>query len=391
MSFFPKKPVARAVSLTALAIAGCGGLFFAAESGALVSWSLPYFKPWQVLTLASWGINNLAIFSGGRLDGPELDDPNLSPLPAVRYFMPAGWAFAIWGPIILGEAALALYQALPLSSVSAAAGWLVSLSPWLASAFLLQSSWCLSFREWARDAGLLWFPAALLGGTAVCLGGAHHVVRGALAAGDLSTLQYCLVHLPVSLHFGWVSCATLVNFNSYISLLSFSDKGKLNFSLASIAAAVGLGIAVTGGTGDPVYAGVVAWALSAVASEKGWGRMKQPIVDETDGVTPPPNAVSPAATTVSPLLPPAPPSQGKVEASTLETQALAAKVGAAVSACTAGKVEASTLETQALAAKVGAAVSACTAVATPLVLKSIRDTFRSEMSDMSVPTEEAIC
>ena len=44
------QPVARAVSLTALAIAGCGGLFFAAEGGALVSWGLPYFKPWQVRT-----------------------------------------------------------------------------------------------------------------------------------------------------------------------------------------------------------------------------------------------------------------------------------------------------------------------------------------------------
>ena len=65
-----------------------------------------------------------------------------------------------------------------------------------------------------------------------------------------------------------------MNFNSYISLLSFSDKGKLKFSLASVAAAVGLAVAVTGSTGDPVYAGVVAWALSAVASEKGWGRMK---------------------------------------------------------------------------------------------------------------------
>ncbi len=71
-----------------------------------------------------------------------------------------------------------------------------------------------------------------------------------------------------------MSCATLVNLNSYIALLHFSDKAKLNFSLGSIAAAVGLAAAVTGSTGDPVYAGVVAWALSAVASEKGWGRMK---------------------------------------------------------------------------------------------------------------------
>ena len=62
----------------------------------------------QALTLVSWGINTAAIFAGGRLDtelskgkepsGEEKDEP----LPVVRYFMPAGWAFAIWGPIILG-------------------------------------------------------------------------------------------------------------------------------------------------------------------------------------------------------------------------------------------------------------------------------------------------
>lgn len=78
-----------------------------------------------------------------------------------------------------------------------------------------------------------------------------------------------------SLHFGWVSCATLVNFNNYIALIPrFSDNAKLRFSLGSIAAAVSLAVAVTGKTGDPVYAGVVAWALSAVASEKGWAAMK---------------------------------------------------------------------------------------------------------------------
>lgn len=52
--------------------------------------------------------------------------------PAAR---PPRWLFFLRAS---GEAALAVYQALPLSSVSAAAGWLVSLSPWLASAFLLQ-------------------------------------------------------------------------------------------------------------------------------------------------------------------------------------------------------------------------------------------------------------
>ena len=60
------------------------------------------------MTLVSWGINTAAIFAGGRLDS-ELSKGNEpsgeakdEPLPVVRYFMPAGWAFAIWGPIILG-------------------------------------------------------------------------------------------------------------------------------------------------------------------------------------------------------------------------------------------------------------------------------------------------
>lgn len=33
---------------------------------------------------------------------------------------------------------MAIYQALPLESVALSAGWLSAISPWLASAFLLQ-------------------------------------------------------------------------------------------------------------------------------------------------------------------------------------------------------------------------------------------------------------
>lgn len=66
-------------------------------------------SPLQALTLVSWGINTAAIFAGGRLDTelskgnkPSGEAKDEQPLPVVRYFMPAGWAFAIWGPIILG-------------------------------------------------------------------------------------------------------------------------------------------------------------------------------------------------------------------------------------------------------------------------------------------------
>lgn len=60
-----------------------------------------------------------------------------------------------------------------------------------------QSLWCLSFRVWARDAGLLWLPALMLGGTAVTLGGGHAVLREAWFARDIELPQYLAAHLPL--------------------------------------------------------------------------------------------------------------------------------------------------------------------------------------------------
>lgn len=58
--------------------------------------------------MGSWAVNTAAIFGGGRLDsspkgGETTEGSKSAELPVVRFFMPAGWAFAIWGPIILGE------------------------------------------------------------------------------------------------------------------------------------------------------------------------------------------------------------------------------------------------------------------------------------------------
>ncbi|CAN0254026.1 unnamed protein product, partial [Hapterophycus canaliculatus] len=73
-----------------------------------------------------------------------------------------------------------------------------------------------------------------------------------------------------SLHFGWISCATLVNLNGYFASISMLSNGfKLGMSLLSIFAAVVLGAAVTIVREDPVYMFVIAWALCAVGSSSG--------------------------------------------------------------------------------------------------------------------------
>ncbi|CAM9394899.1 unnamed protein product, partial [Ascophyllum nodosum] len=154
------------------------------------------------------------------------------------------------------------------------------------------SLWCASFRPWAKEAGLLWLPAVLLGGVAVALwlpavllggvavalGGAHGVLRDAWFAGDIDVTKYIVAHLPlrrVLLHFGWISCASLANLNKYFAnVKSFSNRDKLALSITTVVAAVILGAVITLVREDPVYAGVVAWALWAVGSEAGWRGLK---------------------------------------------------------------------------------------------------------------------
>ncbi|CAM9852811.1 unnamed protein product [Ascophyllum nodosum] len=327
MSFLSDlQPIPRAITITLIAAAGCTGIYFAAKTGALVNWPLPFY-PWQILTLVAWAVSKSAIASGGRLDGgaigaeiPSGSKEGSTTSESPHYFMPAGWAFAIWAPILLGETALAIYQALPTHGVAKATVWLSLLSPWLSAAFLLQACWCASFRKWAKDAGLLWFPTLLLIGTALCLDRAHHVLRVAESAGSVSLLQYFLVNLPVSLHFGWITCAALVNLNKYIGGVSrFSNNVKFAFSMVSIAIAVLLAVGVTAKTGDPVYAAVVAWALLAVAGKGGAENMERPGVTDMASAPEEPNTDTPLMTT-----------SGGVESSKLKSEAVVSWVGAGI-------------------------------------------------------------
>jgi len=50
-----------------------------------------------------------------------------------------------------------------------------------AAACGLQALWCVAFRAWARAPRHMWVSAALLAAEAVTLGGAHRVLRTAVA------------------------------------------------------------------------------------------------------------------------------------------------------------------------------------------------------------------
>ena len=210
----------------------------------------------------AWFMNKIAVRIPGRSDGKTWKESSAP----VRFFTPSAYAFAIWAPIFLGELLLTFYQLGSGRLAPQLQPFLAKLAPPLAQAFTAQSLWCVAFRPWVGR--MQFVPSALLALTALGLSRVHTVLREAVAAGVMRPWDYVIVHLPLSLHFGWITAATLVNLNGWFAVSPRLRTGdKLGLALASINIAVTLGSQVTLASGDPVIALVVAWALYAVADD----------------------------------------------------------------------------------------------------------------------------
>lgn len=145
----------------------------------------------------------------------------------------------------------------------------------LANAF--QSLWTAAFRP--KYTGISKFVSpALLGGAAYSLSRAHAAI--CCAANHLSFGQYLLFGLPISLHFGWVTAASLVNLNGAVATYSdaVSAETVALVGHVSVIGAATLGVVITLTRTAPVYGGVLSWALLAVAD--GMGKRIQETKDE---------------------------------------------------------------------------------------------------------------
>jgi predicted branched-subunit amino acid permease len=171
---------------------------------------------------------------------------------------PSGWAFAIWGPIYLGEAAFVAAQLLA-GDGTALANALPNVTAPFVAANLVQSLWCASFRPSYSEGWSKWISAFMLGGTAYSLSFVH-------AAGLAENAVGWYWFLPMTVHFGWTTAATLVNLNgSFAMQESTSDRTIVAVGHASALTAAALGVGVTLGQASPAYGLTVAWALAACA------------------------------------------------------------------------------------------------------------------------------
>lgn len=174
---------------------------------------------------------------------------------------PAGWAFAIWGPIFLGEAVFVTAQ-LFLQESSPIAPMIRDISIPFMFAHIFQMLWSAAFRPKYKG-NLMYISASLLGATAFSLSKAHLIFT---LTNSFSIGEYMLYFFAMSLHFGWTTAATLVNLNgAFASNPNASSNSIAIFGHMSVIAAICLGLFVTFRREAPVYGGTIAWALFAVA------------------------------------------------------------------------------------------------------------------------------
>jgi len=270
--------------------------YFRATSTIIVSASIPFiasilnenfrskadialfvpFCPWQILNLLSFAINMFAVTVPGRVDQQQAAPQTPKD---IRFFTPAGWAFAIWAPIFLGEAFISLYQCLPYNFMKESRLF-SNISPYWVTAMSLQSIWCSAFRPWAVDNGFLWIPASLLTATGLALFEVNRIMQ-LEAKTNLGVWGYIFLSIPVSLHFGWISAASLVSWNGVLASTKMKIEIKLACAFFSAYLATGLGAFLSFYQRDPIYAFVICWALAAVADKKGWEKLNGAIDDAT--------------------------------------------------------------------------------------------------------------
>jgi hypothetical protein len=234
--------------------------------------SLGLLKVFNILAFAT---NVAAVSVPGRIDGDQEDkmrSGDLNPTAETTSLMssaqaekreadpmaqrerslvlPAGWAFAIWGPIYLGEAAFCAAQFVDAANLSAT---LPQVTAPFVAANLVQALWCASFRPSYNEGWHKYVSVAMLGGTACSL---------SQLPGDLSWF-----FVPMVMHFGWTTAATLVNLNGSLAMeKNVPDYGIVASGHASVVLAAALGVSVTAfQLSTPAYGLTVAWALAAVA------------------------------------------------------------------------------------------------------------------------------
>jgi len=176
---------------------------------------------------------------------------------------PAGYAFAIWGPIFAWCIAYAIWQAMPrhgADPLARRAGW------WFAAAMAGNATWALVF----QSGGAAWATALIL--ALIAAAAIVALARAGAFAAPLRQDQRWLLAAPLGLLAGWVSVAAFVNLAVALAVSGVAairdPAGIAAPALVAAATATALGV-IARFRPFTTYAIAVVWGLLAVLARNG--------------------------------------------------------------------------------------------------------------------------
>ena len=185
-------------------------------------------------------------------------------LAAQSLVTPVGWAFSIWGLIFTLETIYAIAQLLPALRD---ADEVKRAGPWFVAACLFQACWSVAFGY-----EQIYTAQVLILGILLSLAGANRALQSvAHEKGQPSWLHYLLFSLPLTIHFGWLTAASVVSINlTYVYTAPSAHAALLAIAIGSLVVLLmpALSNPITAASGsDAGYALTVAWALAGVATQ----------------------------------------------------------------------------------------------------------------------------
>jgi benzodiazapine receptor len=173
------------------------------------------------------------------------------------FFVPAGYAFSIWGLIYAGLIAFAVYQALPTQRENARlrrVGYLFALS-------------CVANITWL----FLWhyelFLLTLVAMLALLLLLIAIYLRLDIGRAQVGGVERWLVDVPFSVYLGWITVATIANVTVVLDYLGWNGWGisPQVWTVIMLFAGLVIATAMSLTRGDVAYSLVLIWAYAGIA------------------------------------------------------------------------------------------------------------------------------
>jgi benzodiazapine receptor len=172
------------------------------------------------------------------------------------FFVPAGYAFSIWGLIYLGLGAFTVYQALPAQRENPR---LRKVGYWFVVSCAANIAW-LFF--WHYEL----FPWSLVAMITILASLIVIYLRLGTGRSRTTAAERWFLRVPFSIYLGWISVATIANVSDVLYALDWNGWGIQPdvWAVILLAIGVGLALAMSFSRGDAAYLLVFTWAFAAI-------------------------------------------------------------------------------------------------------------------------------